>query len=110
VSHSCATAEKKPERVYETCLAAGRQALANYAYNEALRFLKYAEAAHQAAGLKPEPGFLHALGEANFRSNQLEEAIAYFAKSIDHISDPLERAETDDEIEVVWNRRSPQGI
>ncbi|HLL83716.1 MAG TPA: AAA family ATPase, partial [Longimicrobium sp.] len=86
--------EKNYKRLFEVCRAAGLQALASYANQEAFDFLTRARTAAEKIGLEgEEQGALDsALGQACFRTARLKDASVHFNKALALIREPLTRA------------------
>ncbi|NJC72410.1 diguanylate cyclase [Planosporangium thailandense] len=86
-------ADRTPERVFATSLAAGRLALADHAPAEALAFLEAAAAAAAKAGITPDADFHRALGVACSRSGRFVEALEHLDRALRQEPTRLRRAD-----------------
>lgn len=83
---------RRPDRVYETNYAAGRRALAAYAYEEGYEFLRQAAAVRQQINEPPDPQLLDALSDVCFRTGRAEEAMHHAEQALKGIEDPVRQA------------------
>jgi eukaryotic-like serine/threonine-protein kinase len=82
-----------PHKVYETSLAAGQRALAEYAPAEAREFLLIAASAAQDAGITPAPDLHLALGVSCARTARYGDALQYLNHVLRVERDSLRRAD-----------------
>ncbi|MFI7598050.1 diguanylate cyclase [Actinoplanes sp. NPDC049681] len=94
LAHHYANGEKgrTPRRVFETCHAAGRLALAGHTPAAALALLQQAAEAAVAAGTAPDAEFLHTLGIAQHQSGRFAEACDSLEQALRVARMPLVRA------------------
>lgn len=84
---------KAPERVRDTCLAAGKLALASFANADAHELLDRALAAARSLGQEGSAtaGVRELLGQACTRLARIPEALSHFQEALAHVTDPLVR-------------------
>jgi diguanylate cyclase (GGDEF)-like protein len=85
-------ADRTPDKVYASGLAAGRLALSDHAPAEALAFLEVAARAARDAGITPEPEFHFAMGVSCFRTGRFAEALQLLDRALHGEPDRLRRA------------------
>ncbi|HEY4221320.1 MAG TPA: protein kinase, partial [Myxococcota bacterium] len=85
--------EKNPRRAYQVCMAAGRQALAAHANEDAFQFLSRAHTSAAVIELPPpeKMALEEVLGLACTRTMRVKDAIAHFEKALP-LATGLERA------------------
>jgi diguanylate cyclase (GGDEF)-like protein len=83
---------RNPARVFRSCTAAGRLALAEQAPAEALAFLESAAGAAERAGIEAGSAFLEAFGVAQHRTGRFSAAVRSLELARSRAGDPTDRA------------------
>lgn len=94
LAHHCLHGElnRDPARVFRTCQAAGRRALADHAPTQAQFFLERAASAAEMAGIDLDVKFLKALGVAYHRAGRFDDAVDTLRRALAVSTSRFERA------------------